>query len=67
MQKIEIDEKISIWQRLEITFTDNVDLSTDEKIKEAIKSGDFWNIELKYTYDETENHLDYDFETVKKI
>lgn len=67
MQKIEIDEKISIWQRSEITFTDNVDLSTDEKIKEAIKSGDFWNIELKYTYDETENHLDYDFETVKKI
>lgn len=67
MQKIEIDEKISIWQRLEITFTDNVDLSTDEKIKEAIQSGDFWNIELKHTYDETENHLDYDFETVKKI
>ena len=67
MQKIEIDEKISVWQRVEITFTDDVDLSTDEKIREAIKSGDFWDIELKNTYDETENHLNFDFETVKKI
>ena len=67
MQKIEIDEKISIWQRLEITFEDDVDLSTKEKIEEAIKSRNFYDVELKYTFDETENHLDYDFETIEKL
>ena len=67
MQKIEVDEKISIWQRLEITFDDDIDLSTNEKIEKAIKSGCFFDIRLKYTFDETEDHLDYDFETIRKI
>lgn len=67
MQKIEIDEKISIWQKVKITFEDDVDLSTKEKIEEAIKSGDFYDVELRYTFDETENHLDYDFETIKRL
>lgn len=67
MQKIRIDEKISIWQKLEITFNDDVDLSDNEKIMKALKEANFYDISVVNTYLETENHLEYDEKTIEKL
>lgn len=67
MQKIRIDEKISIWQKLEITFNDDVDLSDNEKIMKALKDANFYDISVVNTYLETENHLEYDEKTIEKL
>lgn len=67
MQKIRIDEKISIWQKVEITFNDDVDLSNNEEVMKAIKEANFYDISVVNTYLETENHLEYDEKTIEKL
>lgn len=60
MQKIVIDEKVSIWQQIEVTFSDDIDLSSKEKIEKALNTADIWNISVIEPYYETEQHLEYD-------
>ena len=67
MKKIRIDEKVSVWQTLEVSFPDDVDLSTPEKVKQALNGTDWFDMSVKNTYLETEEHLDYDYSTIEVI
>ncbi len=67
MQKIVIDEKISIWQKIEVAFSDSVDLSSKEKIEEALKTEDIWDISVIEPYYGTEQHLEYDVSELTEV
>jgi hypothetical protein len=67
VQKIVIDEKISIWQKIEVTFSDGVDLSSKEKIEEALNTADIWNISVIEPYYSTEQHLEYDIPELTEV
>ena len=67
MKKIRIDEKVSVWQTLEVSFPDDVDLSTPEKVKQALNGTDWYDMSVKNIYLETEEHLDYDYSTIEVI
>lgn len=67
MKKIRIDEKVSVWQTLEVSFPDDVDLSTPEKVKQALNGTDWYDMSVINTYLETEEHLDYDYSTIEVI
>lgn len=67
MKKIRIDEKITVWQKLELAFSDDVDLSNDEKIKQALKEAPLKDIRLLCVFNETEEHLEYDIKSIEVI
>lgn len=67
MQKIVIDEKVSIWQKIEVFFPDDVDLSSKEKIEEALNPADVWEISVIEPYYDTEQHLEYDVPELTEI
>lgn len=67
MQKIVIDEKISIWQKIEVTFSDSVDLSSKKKIEEALKTEDILDMSLIEPYFGTELHLEYDVPELTEV
>lgn len=67
MQKIVIDEKVSIWQQIEVSFPDDVDLSSKEKIEEALNTEDIWDISVIEPYYETEQHLEYDVPELPEV
>ena len=63
--KITIDEKVSVWKRYRLTFPEDSDASTKEKLKDLIEHGMYDNIECIQVYPETEDHIEYDFDTVE--
>lgn len=67
MQKIVIDEEVSIWQKIEVTFSDSVDLSSKKKIEEALNTADIWDISVIETYYDTEQHLEYDVPELTEV
>jgi hypothetical protein len=67
MKKIRIDEKISIWQVVEVTFPDDVNIHNKEEIAELLKLGKFDNIEFIDSFPETEYHQGFDFDTIEVI
>jgi hypothetical protein len=67
MKKIRIDEIISTWQTVEITFPDDVDIHNKEEIAELLRLGKFTNIEIIGIFPEIENHIDYDLDTIEVI
>lgn len=67
MKKIRIDERISTWQTVEITFPDDVDIHNKEEIAELLRLGKFTNIEIIDILPEIENHIDYDLDTIEVI
>lgn len=67
MKKIRIDELVKVWQRVEYTFTDDVDLSSKEKIMSALENCEYWDCNEKDTYWDTEEHLQWDEKTIKEL
>lgn len=67
MKKIRIDELVKVWQRVEYVFNDDVDLSSEEKIMNAIKNCEYYDCEVEDTYYDTEEHLDWDEKTIREL
>lgn len=63
--KIIVDEQVSVWKRYKMTFTENYDILTPEKLKDLIENGHFDDMECVEVYPETESHIQYDFDTVE--
>ena len=64
---IRLDEKVSVWQRIELTFPDDVDIVDTTRIREAIKEDKFIDISYVDTYRETEEHIQYDFDNMEYL
>ena len=64
---IKIHEKVSIWQILEIDFPDNIDISDIEHIKNAIKNNQFTEMYMIERFPETEEHIQYDYDTIEYL
>lgn len=69
MKKLIVDERISVWQKVEIIFEDDVDLSSEEKIKKALET-----VEIKHTptdlietYWEDAKHLNFEINENTKV
>lgn len=67
MQKVVIDEKVTIWQRVTFTFDDDIDLSNKDLIMQAIENSDYYDMGLLDTYHETENHIEYDKDSIELL
>lgn len=68
MKKIRIDEKVTIWHIVEITFNDDeFDVNNKEQIAEALERGDFVDFETIDVFPETEEHICYDLDTIEII
>ena len=64
---IRIQEKISIWQILDFTFPDDVDISDIEHIKKAIKENLYTDLSTVEIFPETEEHIQYDYNTIQYL
>ena len=67
MKKIKIDELVKVWQEVEFEFNDDVDLSSKEKIMNAIENCEYCGWSTKDTYYDTEEHLEWDENTIKEL
>ena len=66
MKKIRIDELVEVWQQVEFEFNDDVDLSSKEKIMNAIENCEYYDWNTVDTYHGTEEHLKWDEKTIIK-
>lgn len=64
-----LDEKVSIWQRVQVT----IEAETEEQLKEILSSEDQFNeftkdqwidCQIRDCFPETEEHLEFDFNNV---
>ena len=67
MKVVEVDEKISVWKRVRIYLDDRIDISNQEQIEDAIVNGDFDDKEVVYTYHETEDSEEFDFDNLEVL
>lgn len=67
MKIVEVDEKISVWKRVRIYLDDSVDISNPDNIQDAIVNGDFDDKEVVYTYHETEDSEEFDFDNLEVL
>lgn len=65
MQKVIVQEKISVWQDNVYEFEDDVDVSTKDKLKQAIDDGRFWDCNATNFYWETVDLLERDIDTAE--
>ena len=64
---IRIHEKVSIWQILDFTFPDDVNISDIEHIKKAIKDDLYTDLCTIERFPETEDHIQYDYDTIQYL
>lgn len=67
MKVVEVDEKTTAWQRVRIYLDDSIDISNQEQIQDAIVNGDFDYKEVVYTYQETEDSEEFDFDNLEVL
>lgn len=67
MQKVIIQEQVTIWQDVCLSFPDDIDISTKEKLVEAINKDKWVDSENKNVFPETEEHRAYDFTNVQYL
>lgn len=67
MKVVEVDEKISVWQRVRIYLDDRIDISNPDNIQDAIVNGDFDDKEVVSTYYETEDSEEFDFDNLEVL
>ena len=67
MQKVIIQEQVTIWQDVCLSFPDDIDISTKEKLVEAINKDKWVDSENKNVFLETEEHQAYDFTSVQYL
>lgn len=67
MKIVEVDEKISVWQRVRIYLDDRIDTSNPDNIQDAVVNGDFDDKEVVYTYHETEDSEEFDFDNLEVL
>ena len=66
-KRIRIHEKVSIWQILDFTFPDDVNISDIEHIKKAIKDDLYTDLSTIERFPETEDHIQYDYDTIQYL
>lgn len=67
MKVVELDEKISVWQRVRIYLDDRIDVSNPDNIQDAVVNGDFDDKEVVSTYHETEESEEFDFDNLEVL
>lgn len=67
MKVVELDEKISVWKRVRIYLPDRIDTSNPDNIQDAVVNGDLDDKEVVYTYHETEDSEEFDFDNLEVL
>lgn len=67
MKTIRIDELVKVWQKVEYEFNDDVDLSSKEKIMNALKNCEYWGCSVDETFWDTEEHLEWDETSIEEF
>lgn len=67
MKVVELDEKITVWQRVRIYLDDSVDTSNPDNIQDAIVNGDFDGKDIVSSYYETEEIEEFDFDNLEVL